>query len=966
MVQEISKQIDNVDKALAWIKINKADDYQVKFLDLVEQRRRLKMVKRAASDNPAIAAFGKSQVGKSYLMSCILQNKGKAFKVCTNGNEYDFIKEINPIGDSKEATGVVTRFSSFKRQTGLYDTSYPVLIKCLSLIDIIIILSDTYYNDISNYTTPSESELMEECNRLKDKYSIQPEIINPIITADDILEMKRYFKKHINHAQVFNNTSFFSELALLIEKIPVEDYVSVFRLLWHSKESEKNGEHLSRIFRMLLHVFKCIGFAEYIYLPIDAVLHEGIKENTVMSVQCLKRLLNTDDNSCQTDVFVKEDGKMIKVGTFSKSEICAIASEAVFRISKEFITSKNKYCLDDIGNIVKSQITQGDIEMSILDDNDLLDFPGARSRLSQLCEKLIEKDNVLECYLRGKVAYLFNKYNESLSINVLLYCHNHEQNDVTDLWHLLNEWVETYVGNSTEKRRKTLERTKISPLFYIATMFNLDMKSRGGVEDSRNAINDRWCGRFETVLLQQCFKWGTVDWVKEWTAKGHFFNNSYLLRDYKYSGEENSRLYEGFSNNNKEEQMMISRDYYEILRETFVNNSFVHDLFENPEKSWDLATTINNDGSLYIIEQLSIVASRMWKAREDQFMDILQDVTRCVNDVIKDYYISTDVNELLDTNIRKVKSVLRELSFTCNSDNYYFGHLIQALQITEAKCYKIIHKIMQDPNSLGKANEFKNYEIILKDCELNGYPLDECNNKEEKWNAIIQTYGFVNQEDALDYLHSKQVDPDILFEEYLKMLNSNIIANEIYESWCNGIKSVDFMNSFTGDDSFSSIVMNGLIENIIATSKRVGLCNAMAHDIAEFVDVTDVHSANESLLADILADAINGFILDLGFSTLSESSVQSVKELTEKRHLPIFKYIGQPALTPSNEELLTTLFDDLSANPQALIPSFENHYYQWIEYLYISYIAHLEVPTFDPAVNEELKMIIDNLQSVKC
>lgn len=964
MIQEISKQIDNVNRAIDWIKTNKSEDYHVKFLDLVEQRRKLKELKRAKGVNPAIAAFGKSQVGKSYLMSCILQNKGKAFTVSANGKEYDFIKEINPIGDSKEATGVVTRFSSFKLQEDLYDTQYPVLVKCLSIIDVIIILADTYYNDISNYTTPSESELMADCERLRNKYSLKPEIDNPVIKADDILEMKQYFKKHINHAQVFNNTSFFSELALLIEKVPVDDYVEIFRLLWHSSESEKNGEHLTKILRMLLSVFRRIGYAEYIYLPIEAVLHNGIKENTVMSVQCLKRLLNTD-NSCQCDVYVKET-QLRKVGTFTKSEICAIASEAVFSINKEFIASSNKYCIDGIKDQVKDQIKQGDIEMSILKDNDLLDFPGARSRLNQLCEKLFDKENVLECYLRGKVAYLFNKYNESLLINVLLYCHNHEQNDVTDLWQLLNEWVETYVGKTSEERRETLESTGISPLFYIATMFNVDMKSRTGVEDNRNAINDRWIGRFETVLLQQCFKWGTVDWVKEWTGKGAFFNNSYLLRDYKYSGEENSRLYKGFFESGSEKEMMIKPEYYECLRETFISNPFVNDLFEKPEISWDLAATKNNDGSLYIIERLSVVASRMHTAREKLFKKKLEEIIRCVINNVKDYYISTDINDLLETNIRKVKCVLREMSFTCNNDNYYLGHLIQALQITESKCYKIVHMIMQDPEYLGKANEFKNYEIILKDCELNGHPLDRCKTKEEKWNAIIQTYGFMNQEEASDYLHSKKVDPDILFEEYFKLLNSNIIANEIYKTWCNGIKSVSFMNTISDDDSFDSNVMAGLVDHIIDTSKRVGLTNIMAHAIAEYVDVTDIHLANESLLADILADAINDFVLDLGFSTLSENCVQSVKELSEKRQLPVFKYICQPTTIPSNEELLTALFNDLFANPQALIPSFENHYYQWIEYLYVSYIANLEIPNFDPDANEALKSIMDKLQSVEC
>lgn len=960
MLDTVSKQIENINESLVWIKTNKPDDYKVKFLNLVEQRRKLKVVLRAAGDNPGIAAFGESQVGKSYLMSCLLQNQDRPFMVKSGDKEHNFVFDINPPGGGKEATGVVTRFTSFKRGKDRYSKTYPVLAKCFTISDIILILSDTYFNDFSDYTTYGESEIVAEYERIVKKYSSMPVIGQSILVADDIFEMKRYFEKHINNAQIFRKTSFFEEVALIIDRVPINDYTTLFQIFWN------NNRYLTNLFGRLLETLRRLKFNKYIYMPIDAVLHHSIPEDTLMSVQCLKQLLNSD-NSYRTDVYIKSGDEMSLAGNFTKSEIGAICAEVIYKIEEDFLSSTGSYCMDEISSSVQNKISKEEIKMSILRDNDLLDFPGARSRLTQSVNDLLKNDIILEALLRGKVAYLFNKYNEALSINVLLYCHHDIQTDVTNLWQMLNDWVNTYVGETPEKRKAMLEKTGISPLFYIATKFNIDMKFNG-VNPSANekaALEQRWKDRFETVLLGQCIRYNneSVKWVKNWSGLNDFFNNSYLLRDYKFSGPAYSQLYEGFDTDGHEQRMLMSPEYYEKLRNTFVNHAIVQKLFAEPELAWDLAASKRNDGSLYIIEQLSIVASRMWASREKLFEDILKEATTNVNNAIKDYYVSTDKNELLEANIRKAKSVFRELSFTCNADNYYFGHLLQALQVTESKSYQIVHEIMQNPEILNATNDFKNYEIIRKDCELNGRPLEKCMTDEEKWEAIIYTYGLGTQEAALDYLISKNVDPDVLFKKkYRKLRNSTIIADYIYNAWCNSIKSVDFINTFTGGKSFNSDVMTSFTGNIIETSRLIRLNDIMADSIAEYVDVIDVHKANESFLADILSDSINDFVLDFGFSTYSKEEVGKIKALGETYDLPIFNYICRQTPAVYDEEQLTELFNNMSTNPQALIPSFEEHYYQWIEYMYISYIAHLDVPFFIPAVNNALREILEKLE----
>ena len=103
MIQKINTQIGLVNDALAWIRKNKPEHYEQRFMQLVEERRKLRKLALAECENPAIAAYGKSQAGKSYLMSNILQKDGQPFTVDVDGQRYNFINEMNPITNISSA-----------------------------------------------------------------------------------------------------------------------------------------------------------------------------------------------------------------------------------------------------------------------------------------------------------------------------------------------------------------------------------------------------------------------------------------------------------------------------------------------------------------------------------------------------------------------------------------------------------------------------------------------------------------------------------------------------------------------------------------------------------------------------------------------------------------------------------------------------------------------------------------------
>ncbi|MDE6218278.1 MAG: putative virulence factor, partial [Muribaculaceae bacterium] len=148
MIQDIKSRINSINESLAWLKAYKQEHHETRFLDLMEERRKLNKIATALTEKPSIAAFGESQKGKSYLIGNLLQKDRKPFMVRSGetGEEVDFVMNINPIGDKKEATGVVTRFTSFTENSNRYVPEYPVIVKLFSIADIATILTDSYYS----------------------------------------------------------------------------------------------------------------------------------------------------------------------------------------------------------------------------------------------------------------------------------------------------------------------------------------------------------------------------------------------------------------------------------------------------------------------------------------------------------------------------------------------------------------------------------------------------------------------------------------------------------------------------------------------------------------------------------------------------------------------------------------------------------------------------------------------------
>lgn len=964
MLDIIKSRIETITECIEWIKQNKTEHYGQLYIELVKERCKLRRLEMAERDNPAIATYGESQKGKSYVISNLLQRGGDAYMVKSPNGSYDFINSINPISNSTEATGVVTRFSSYSRFESKYREAYPVMVRLLTVTDIVSILCDGFFNDVKDPICcmgKSHDEISSYIEEICAKYEGASNVQSDII-EDDIIDLQYYLQKYAKSMTItIMRSSYFVVLSQVIRRIPHYEWVNVFSILWN------NDKVFTSLFERLVNALHRLNFQNEVYVPIEAVLND---RNTIMSVDCLNGLndaVETGDDRDSTIVVVPtEHGEDKRVEHFSKSELSAVCREVVFKVDKEYLENDAHFDMTMIPEDTQRLLSKS-VSRDILRNTDLLDFPGAKPREVIASENLI-KDMAL-VFRRGKVAFLFNKYNESAMINVLLYCHNQSDNRVTKMYITLDDWIKEYVGADHVQRAKRIKDMQVSPLFVISTMFNVSMAYDEKEDDNKELLKARWRERLDKALYNDCFKAHSVDWFENWTAPGESFKNCYLLRDYKYSDNtgKGNKLYDGYFTTNREQSSLLREfrkkdgqviDFYNVIRDSFLEYENVTKFFENPAKSWDVAATINNDGSLYIIEQLSIVAKNVAKARDNMFRERLDSVTHNVRLLMSEFYVPEDKETIFEDNMRKANAVIRELDFTCNSDNYYFGHLIQLLQVNEAAVYSELHHLVNS-SLLPDIVHSMEYELIRKRC---GEGLDNCKSDDERWRCIMTTYSLPNKEQSQEYLQSKGVDAELLFTgRYKKKKNSAVIADSVFDMWKQRLLSPQFVDNMTIGNRFNGLVMSNLLSTIVSTAEELRLCERIEALIAEYVDVMDITSINEPFVADLMASEINNFVCDLGYGYREEAQKSKLRAVAAERNLAIFNYIDKEDNTELTEEVITRLFNRLSSSPDAITPAYEYNYFKWGEYVMISFIARTDVGLGNPAANRALKVLIDKL-----
>ena len=527
-----------------------------------------------------------------------------------------------------------------------------------------------------------------------------------------------------------------------------------------------------------------------------------------------------------TDLFT-EDKKIVK--GFSKSVLSSIAAEVVFQIPKETIAEELIYntegILDD-GNRQRllSKGWNKKVSKEFLNTVDIFDFPGARAAL-ELQEEQIKIELNNKMMLRGKVRYLFNKYSDERLINVLMLCHDHMQNGPTVMPGLVEQWIKQNMGASVRERTAFLDKSIVSPLFMIATKFNMDMSHsvQSGGDDQ---IEKRWEDRYQKVLYEQVLQADSLSWFKNWTERGGF-KNTYLLRDYKWSGINGNRLFEGFETSGVETKE-IDTTFHQQLRQSFVTSPYVNTFFEDPELAWDAAATMNNDGATRIIENLGIVAANAKESRLYKYISEVKGLHAQTLQLMVEYYHDENDENVLQKAISRSGAIVAEFDVVCGKDNYFFGRMIQNLQVSENYVFDFYYNQLNNTKMIVE-RDMKEYDLILSRCHGR---ISASNSYEDNLEILRQEYHYPTVLDCKEFFENvKGISLEKLFEcNFKQKSNSEQLAEGIIAKWIEDVKAQKNLKFYEAEGCNTLTVLD-MIENIKAVVDTTNLTGIIANII---------------------------------------------------------------------------------------------------------------------------------------
>lgn len=546
-------QLVNATKAAAWgstwVERNQgvAPELGEKCADLtVRLERSANLLNYSASNvaaRPTIGLFGASQAGKSYLVSTLAAGTSGVLSTHWDGAEVDFIRHVNPSGNNSEATGFATRFT---HRASSCPTGFPIELKVLHELELGMILINAFFYDInqSDVKVPTSEdeylakltalEALVDTNARAEFLRYQPDQAQSLAQGADslgscypgrtvcvggvtevnyispaqVVELADYVKQNSNGkvAGCDEMPRLWGKLRSMLPFMTLDGRIKALSIFWQELPI------FSETYRILASELLLLRGHQWVYAPKEAfvtVQPDGsLRQNAAGTIMHITKLSTMFSDSATLSCALVA-GDSVEPVAVNASRLAALSLELSF-------------FLENSGP---------------LDDFDVLDLPGARSRdvvlltdvkddgasfvPGQAPDSLSEAFQMRgsEFFRRGKVAYLFERYSRRNEIDQLLFCIGvNAQQDVTSVLTILSDWVENNVGKSPEKRAGVY-----NPLTIILTrydeVFNRQLRnlSSGLPLDMNQELN---------IALNRIQK---LNWFNEWT-KGQPFNRVLLAR----------------------------------------------------------------------------------------------------------------------------------------------------------------------------------------------------------------------------------------------------------------------------------------------------------------------------------------------------------------------------------------------------------------------------------------------------
>ena len=541
---------DAVRQAADWVRENEGLVRGERDGLLAELRRSGRFFRRcrtAATRKMCVGVFGPSQAGKSYLISALARNADGRLMADFGDAEHDFVQEINPEG-GKESTGLVTRFT-MTRPSSL-PPGFPVQVRLLSEMDLVKIFANTYYADCEHQDEPDAKAIAEVIDSLGKTAPAGP----GRATLDDFEELKEYLDKNFKAKPRVQelSRSFWPRALELGPRLELKDRLRLYSLVWDRIEA------FDKALGILATALERLDHPDTAYCPITALIP---RDKSIIDVAMLAGL-GEDDG----------DGDAIEVATAAGAR--AMLPRAVVTALTTELTIVMREKPDDY-----------------FDHTDLLDFPGYRSRykIFDIRRELQGPGMLKEFFLRGKVAYLFQRYCAERELTSMLLCIGPSNQEVQDLPGVINEWIVSTHGETPQRRKG-----KDVSLYLVLTKSDMEFEEKAG----QSQVKFRWDIRLQASLLD--FFGKQYEWPNDWDGE-HKFNNLFLLRNpnYRFDAVLNYGGDKRESGVRPEKEAFVAE-----LRDAFLESPAVKEHFQEPKVSWEALMRLNDGGISLIRERL--------------------------------------------------------------------------------------------------------------------------------------------------------------------------------------------------------------------------------------------------------------------------------------------------------------------------------------------------------------------------
>ena len=621
-----------VDRAREWISTNREvvhGEYDGLDAELRRAGRFFRRCRKAALRKMCAGVFGPSQAGKSYLISALARDDKGYLLADFDGVAHDFIEEINPEG-GKESTGLVTRFTMTRPEK--LPEGFPVQIRLLSEMDLVKILANTYYADCEHREEPDVAAI----NARMDAIEAMP-AGGRGANIDDLEELQEYLKKDFQaKPRVQALTRAFWPRALRVgPKLDLEGRVRLYSLIWDEVEE------FTGLLRLLLTALENLGHPDVAFASLEALIP---RDKSIIDVALLKGLSpqGVSAEGGNLDI-VSAVGKRLSL---PRALVTALTAELT-------IVMRNK-------------------PDEYFEHTDLLDFPGYRSRykFDDVRKELQKQDILKEMFLRGKVAYLFQRYSAERELNSMLLCIGPSNQEVQDLPGVVNNWIELNQGQKPESRKG-----KAVALLFVLTKFDMEFEQKKGAP----SVESRWDNRLHASLLD--FFGKQYDWPTDWD--GSAFNNLYLLRNPNFRFDAVLDIGpDGVERGVRPEQQSL----VDALQQAFLHSELTGRHFANRQESWEAAMRLNDGGIGLIRERLRPLCSPDIKRRQ-LYTSIAEQLERLVNR-LKPFWQTDDREEKRRQKTLFAAHLLRDI-FAKMAEPAYLGEFVNTLRVTDQELYDL-------------------------------------------------------------------------------------------------------------------------------------------------------------------------------------------------------------------------------------------------------------------------------------